>query len=377
MGESPRQTQSLAPARKRVTIADVAARLGMAKGTVSRALNNYPDIAEATRRRVERAAQEMGYSPLPQAQAIRTGRVRAIGLVLQIYEHDGHRPFLADFLAGLSQVASDEGWTLTIANAASEADLLPVLGRLLAERKADGFILPRTLWADPRVAYLREEGVPFVLYGRVSEPAGCAWFDIEGEAAMEEAVAHLHALGHRRIGFVHGDPRYTYTRLRLAGYRAGLAACGLEDDPALIVTGAHDAATGGAALTALMARPAPPTAILYATDAAALGAWPAAEALGLEIGRDISIIGYDGLPEGAHLRPGLSTFAVNNRAAGEELAALLIRRCRGEAPEALRRTARARFVPRGSDGTPRLTGAQIARHVARRNEIARRDAIAR
>ena len=80
--------------------------LGLAKGTVSRALNGYPDISESTRQRVKHAAEVMGYSPLSHAQAIRTGVVRSIGLVLQTSEHDGHRPFLASFLAGISEAAS-------------------------------------------------------------------------------------------------------------------------------------------------------------------------------------------------------------------------------------------------------------------------------
>lgn len=363
MGDSNTPSEGQPAAARRVTIADLAARLGLTKGTVSRALNGYPDIAESTRRRVERAAQELGYHPMSQAQAIRTGRVRAIGLVLQTYEHDGQRPFLADFLAGLAQVASDERWTLTIANATSAEELPQVLGRLIAERKADGFVLPRTLRDDPRVRFLRAQGTPFVLFGRTADPEGCAWFDIESEVAMAEAVARLHGLGHRRIGFVHGDVAANYDTMRLAGYRAGLATCGLPYDEALIIAGVNGTPDGTKATRALIALQEPPTAILFATDRAALGAWPAAEALGLTIGRDLSVIGYDGLPEGSHVRPGLTSYAVDNRAAGEELATLLIRRCRGEAPETLRQTARATLLPRGSDGPPALSPAALARLV--------------
>src|SRR6056297_4238814 len=92
----------------RVTINDVARELGLAKGTVSRALDGYPDISDSTRNRVARMADRLGYAPLAHAQAIRTGRVRAIGIVLQIGEHDAQRPFLADFLAGVTTAASRE-----------------------------------------------------------------------------------------------------------------------------------------------------------------------------------------------------------------------------------------------------------------------------
>ena len=116
----------------------------MSKSTVSRALNGYSDISESTRKRVERTAQRLGYRPLSHAQAIRTGRVRAIALVLQNDEPDQHNPFLQEFLAGACEAASDLGWTVTISTAKSDQDMDAVLNRLIEERKADGFILPRT-----------------------------------------------------------------------------------------------------------------------------------------------------------------------------------------------------------------------------------------
>lgn len=351
---------------QRVRIADVAERLGLTKGTVSRALNGYGDISERTRLRVMREAQAMGYRPLTHAQAIRTGRIRSLGLVLQLNVHDAHRPFLADFLAGVTQAASTEGWTLTVATAPDEPETLATLARLADERKADGFILPRTRLEDPRVALLRELGVPFVLYGRTADTEGCAWFDILGETAMEEAVLRLAGAGHVRIGFVGGGAGYTYSSLRLQGYRNGLARAGLAEDPALIHPGALTPDAGQAAASALLALPLPPTAIVFAVDMAALGAWPAAEALGLALGRDLSVIGYDGIPEGAWLRPGLTTFRVDTRAAGARLAELLIRRIRGEAPEVLRETARAELVARGSDGPPALSPHDLARRLAGR-----------
>ena len=218
----------------RVTIADVAQALGLTKGTVSRALNGYPDIADATRLRVSRKADAMGYRPLSHAQAIRTGRVRSMGLILQMSEHDGHRPFFAEFLAGVSLAAAEESWTLTVSTAQSDADCRAVLTRLIEELKADGFILPRAWREDHRAEFLRARGIPFVIYGKVRDARACSWFDIEGGAAMRRAVERLYALGHRRIAFVGGRPEYNFSVERLAGYRAGLVTCGLEFDPALV-----------------------------------------------------------------------------------------------------------------------------------------------
>ena len=230
----------------RVTIAQVAAETGLAKGTVSRALNDYPDIAQGTKKRVLAAARALGYSPMAHAQAIRTGRVRAVGLVLQIEQHDAQRPFLTDFLQGISTGASQEGWTLTVATASSQAEGLETYRRLIADRKADGFILPRTLMDDPRAKLLRENDVPFVLFGRTEDAAGCAWFDIRGEDAMRKAVLRLAGQGHRRIGYLGGDTAFTFAVLREEGFRQGMAEAGLSVDEDLLLEGARDVKGGEA-----------------------------------------------------------------------------------------------------------------------------------
>lgn len=336
--------------KRRVTISDLATHLNPTKGTVSRALNGYQDIAEATRLRVRRAAEQLDYRPLSHAQAIRTGRGRSIGLVLQVNEHDGHRPFVAEFLAGLSEAASREDWTLTVATAESDEDTLRLLDALSSARKADGFILPRTKTTDPRVTYLRNHNIPFILYGRAENSSGCSWFDIESEAAIEEAVTRLAALGHRRIGFVPGGKGYMYSRLRLHGYHLGLEAAGLPMDENLIANAAVSQAEGELAASRLACLSDPATAIVYSVDRAALGAYRFARDKGLIIGRDLSLISYDGIPEGTLIDPPLSTYQVDTRKAGVRLAELLIERIRGKAPEDCRELGTATFLDRQSHG---------------------------
>ena len=347
-----------------MTITHLADALGLTKGTVSRALNDYPDISPSTRARVRHQADVMGYRPLAQAQAIRTGRSRALGLVLQTDIEGAQRPFLSDFLAGVTRAASAKHWTLTVATSQGGDEMLSTLERLIEERKADGFILPRTFSDDQRMKLLRSMDVPFVLYGRVEDDAGCAWFDILGEDAMRDAVLRLADHGHRRIGFVNGRTEYSFSRLRALGYHKGLAVAGLETDPVLVLDGAMSPAAGCAATHRLLALPEPPTAIVFAVDTGALGAYEAAASYGLEIGSDLSVISYDGIPEGAWARPALTTFRVDSQEAGARLANLLIRRIRGADPETLRETARATLEIRGSDGPPALTTAELARRIA-------------
>ena len=242
--------------------------------------------------------------------------------------------------------------------------MLTTLSRLVDEHKADGFILPRSFYHDPRVALLRRLDVPFVLFGRVADPEGCAWFDILGEEAMRKAVHRLARHGHERIAFVNGGMQFTYSHLRAEGFRLGMSERGLAIDPGLMLENATSTDAGAAATRTLLDHPEPPTAIVFAVDMAALGAYGPAAQSGLAIGRDLSVISYDGIPEGAWARPPLTTFKVDSRNAGERLAQLLIRRIRGADPNELRETALARLHDGGSDGPPALTSAEIAAQVA-------------
>jgi LacI family transcriptional regulator len=272
-------------ARRRVTINDLAAELGLAKGTVSRALNDYPDIAEATRLRVRRMAERLGYRPMAQAQAIRTGRARALGLVLNAGRSDAHKPFLTDFLDGISRAASEESWTLTVATAEDEADEVATMARLVDERKVDGFILPRTKSRDARIALLRTRGVPFIMFGRTVDETDCAWFDIDGEGAVRDAVLRLAGFGHRRIGFIGGLPEFNYSRLRLRGFHDGMAEAGLAPDPRLIAEGVFTVEDGAVMGLRLLDHPEPPSAVVCALDVAALGLYRAAALAQRKVGR--------------------------------------------------------------------------------------------
>ncbi len=342
----------LGPAKggARVTISDVAIALDLTKSTVSRALNGYSDISQSTQLRVKRMAEQMNYRPLSHAQAIKTGRTRALGLVLQLADHDAQRPFLAEFLAGLSTGATQEGYTLTVASADCDAHVVETIKTLIRDRKADGFILPRTMVQDARVTLLRDADVPFVLFGRQEDETDCSWFDVRGEDAMRDAVLHLARLGHRRIAFINSGRGYYYARLREQGYLNGLLQAGLAVDPAIMADGAVTVEDGVAASGLLLRQENAPTAIVCAVDQVALGTYRAAAERGLVIGRDLSVIGYDGIKEGTHAHPPLSTFQVDSKAAGIALASLLIRRVRGEPAETLRTTVAATFVDRGSTG---------------------------
>ena len=334
------------PISRRVTISDVAEAAGVTKGTVSRALSGAPGIAEATRLRVRRAAERMGYRPLVQAQSIRTGRAGALGLVIDAAEPDAHAPFLMEFLSGLTRAASAAGLTVSIASARGEAEMRAALATLAEDRKADGFVLPRTGRIDPRADFLDARGIPYVLYGRTAAP-GRASYDLAGEVAMRRACLRLAALGHASIGFLGSGETYNFTHLRREGASAGAAEAGVRLCERSGAMSREEAATLAGELMGEGA-----TAIVAATDVLALGAYDAARARGLSVGREVSVIGYDGIMEGRHAVPPLTTFAVDAARAGERVAQLLVRRIAGEPAGALQELETPRLRDGGSVGPP-------------------------
>ncbi len=349
----------------RVTLSALADSLALSKGTVSKALNGYCDVSDLTKARVAEAADRLGYRPLSHAQAIRTGRAKSIGLILQADEHDGYGFFLRDFLAGISKSASAHGWTLTVASAGSHEDFREIAARLVEQRKVDGFILPRTQLHDSRYVFLNRMGVHSVLFGRIWHDGGtcdpnAAWYDIDGEYAFADAVTRMRNHGHRRIGFVGSPAEYTYAHIRKAGYLLGLERAGMKVGKDLMVSDVRTREDGEKATQRLLGLPAPPTAIVFSTDEAAMGAYAVASRLGLKLGRDLSISAYDGAARGSYMAPALTSYRVDVAAAGERLSSLLIRRAEGAAPESLREIAAAQFVKGGTDGPPSLSSRELA-----------------
>lgn len=349
--------------RRHVTIADVARHLGVAKGTVSRALNNYPDVSPQTRKRIAEAAEQLGYRPSSIARKLKAKRADAIGVVLPMADNLLADPFLSEFLDGVSHALDQRGQDLLVSTAPSIQATVQVYERIIAARKVDGLILTRTRTDDPRIQYLRERGFPFATHGQCGLPGGFASFDIDNERAILDAVAHVVLLGHRRIGYIGGPSTFNFSRLRLLGYRKGLRAAGLSCDEDLIVERPLGEEFGHTGADQLMQLPEPPTAIVCISDALAIGALRAVRDLGLTVGSDVTVIGYDGIPVGAYVDPPLTTFSQSMRSAGAKVAGMVMDVIDGAEPDTLSHMGQAVLVRRKSDGPPARSPAELAAHI--------------
>jgi len=314
-----------------VQLRDVARRLKLSITTVSRALDGYDDVAEATRTRVVRAARQMGYTPRRAARQLRRQRADVIGYVLPASEGHFADSFFAEFIAGLGDGAVALGFDLLVSTAAPKsAAERQIYCRWIQSSVVDGFILSRMRVGDWRVIHLAREGIPFVAHGRAQPRAMHPYIEVDSRAGFAQLVAHLAGRGFRRIAYVGASPDIALQVERSAGYREGLEAAGIPFDDSLVLEGDLTRQGGYSAALRLLALPEPPTAIVGANDLTAIGALRAAREKGLTAGRDIAIAGYDGTEESAHTQPPLTTLQQPIYETARSLVHMLVARIGGE-----------------------------------------------
>jgi LacI family transcriptional regulator len=274
---------------------EFARELGLSPTTVSRALAGYPDVSEATRKRVVEAARATGYEPDPAARRLATGRARAVGMIVPFGANRLGNPRFVDVVGGLANSLAEEDLDLMILAARPGAEL-DTYRRHVAGRSVDALIVADTLVDDPRIAFLLQARFPFVTYGRTQSDVPYPWFDFDNEAGARLAVQRLAALGHRRIALIHGPRSVSQVTQRRAGFMKAMAEGGLAAEPALMIEAAMDRHAGRQAMTALLARDPRPTAVLVDNNLAGVGAIRALIDAGLHPGRDVSLIVYGVIP---------------------------------------------------------------------------------
>lgn len=335
---------------QRMSLKKLAAHLGLAEGTVSRALNNYPDISQKTRDRVQLAASQLGYRANPLARRLATGVAEAVAYIMPENHSAMSEPFVSQLLTGLGQSLSERGWDLLVTHFGSAEEEPELLKKLIVSGRVSGVVLSRPLKNDARIKLLQNANFPFIVHGRSVDSADYAWYDVDSKAAFVAAVDHLVALGHARIGFVGAPTYYNFAQMRLDGYREAIVANGLTVDPDLIQITELSDDGGELAAGDLLDRSPAPTALLCVTDVQALGALAAVRARGMIPGKHVSVIGYDGLRLGRHSNPPLTTMAQPQAHSGRELGDMLLSIIDGGDPKKFQILRNAELLRRKSDG---------------------------
>lgn len=321
-----------------VTMSDIAARAGTTTGVVSVTLNGARSktlrVSEATRERVMRAAEELGYRRDPRAGALVTGRNHVIGLMLpHVESFSAADPFYSLLTAGVAAAASRRGYNLMLYTAVAEEE-----GRRAAEsvdRRIDGLILVSPPDDTPIFEECRRQGIRVAAVVGRRDPASIS-VDSDDYAGGRLATEHLLGLGHRQIAHLYGNMGFLTSEPRIRAYREALRNAGIEPDPELLVEGGFSRVKGRASTARLLALPSDrrPTAIFAANDLSAHGAIDAITEAGLRVPEDVSVVGYDDTWYASVVHPALTSVSMDVDGLGRRAAELLIDGVEGGAEQA-------------------------------------------
>jgi LacI family transcriptional regulator len=288
---------------RNVTIIDVAREADVSYATVSRVINNGEHVKPEKRERVLKAMAKLGFSVNQQARSLRGGRSNTIGLLVR----DIGTGYMGELVRGIDAELDHSGYDLMLHTThrlkSKEAAYVSTITRGLA----DGLllILPRN--PEAYIETLRNRRFPFVLIDHQGiDDKGPAVGATNRQGGID-ATRHLIQLGHRRIGFITGHSELGCSQDRLAGYKAALIEAGLPIDPNLIREGDFHQPRGYSAASELLALPDPPTAIFAANDVSAFGVMESVRDHGKRIPNDISIVGFDDIPQTGQVNPPLTT----------------------------------------------------------------------
>ncbi|MFZ5817947.1 MAG: LacI family DNA-binding transcriptional regulator [Bacillota bacterium] len=308
-------------------IKDVARLAGVSPATVSRVLNDSAGVRPETREKVMTAIRQLNFAPSAVAKGLREGRSGIIGLVVP----DISSLFFMDVVKGLENTLNLNEVRLAICDSQNQAKKERENCRWLLSGGVDALILIGPMMEQEYLIELAEMGVPIGTFGRNIDHPNVTAITVDNRISAFRAVEHLINHGHQRIGFITGTPGVTDADERLIGYRDALATYGLTYRPEWVQCG-HFTEDGGArALEALVSGAERPTAVMAANDEMAIGVMLQASRLGLEVPKDLAVVGYDNIRLARLVTPALTTVNQPRLDAGFRLAHNMLQRLGGTA----------------------------------------------
>lgn len=336
---------------RKVTLQDVAARAGVSMKTVSNVVRGYQHVSPAMRARVQAAVDELGYRPDSRGRSLATGRSSMLALAFP----DLRRPYFAELAHVFARVSAARGYRLLLEETGGTAE-----GERSAieDREAgivDGVVMHPQVLTATELDALRGD-TPMVFLGEDAQPPGTDQVAIDNVAAARDAVAHLAAVGRRRIGFLgHETGDWSRTSaLRLDGFRRGLADAGLPaDDDLLVARGVGDAIGAEQALGAALDGGLRVDALLCRDDLAAIGALRALRLRGVDVPGDVAVVGWDATVLTASTVPTITSVAPDTHALASRALDLLLARMAGDDAPGRHVTVGYSLVHRESAPAPR------------------------
>lgn len=333
-----------------VTIADVAKLAQVSKMSVSRVLNGQTGVSELTRQRIIEAVGQLGYVPNP-AVRTRSDATKMIALLIP----DIATTYMGEIVRGVSSAAERLNYGLMLytqgnIGSVNHAERTSYYLSLLSNNMVDGVLMVVPLDYEVIVNDLKAHDLTYVIIdhhnGTDNEPSVTA----TNRKGVLDAMRHLLALGHRRIGFITGRMDMACSHDRLQGYKDGLAEVGLPFDAELVCEGDFFQPTGFRQAQSLLQLPDSPTAIIASNDVMAFGVMDAAKANGLIVGRDLSIVGFDDIFMASQVYPPLTTIRQPMADMGADAFELLVALVQGRKVLTMRRELPTELIIRESTG---------------------------
>ena len=334
------------PIPPRVTIRDVARQAGVSVATVSKVLNDRYGVSADTTAHVKAVIDELGYEASLVAQSLRNHRTNVIGILVADLE-----PFSTELLKGAAGAIRDTGYELVVYSAGGRTgEKLGWERRYLS--RLSGTLVDGAVLVTPSVLDVRFDA-PVVAVDPHTGPSGLPTVDSDNLSGARLAVEHLLSLGHRRIAMLTGRADLQSARLRERGFREAMADAGVPVDESLVLPGDYDAVASEAAARRLLSLDTPPSAVFAANDASAIATVEVARSLGLSVPADLSVVGFDNIPESALNSPPLTTVNQPIKVMGQRAIDMLVQLMRGEEIEKTHITLDTHLVVRGSTCAPR------------------------
>jgi LacI family transcriptional regulator len=343
-------TETASGNRVRATIRDIASAAGVSIATVSRVLNDRPDVAPETREAVMEVVRQHSFATNRSARALSGGRTGLVGMTTPMV----HAAYFALVLSGASEALYEQDMRAIVCPTLHQHEREVTLLDRLVHGTTDGAIIQLPEESSEELKTLIDQGYPVVVVDpRLPLDEDIPCISAAHAAGARAATKHLLGLGHRRIGVITGPNGWVATEERRNGYHAALAAAGVLPDPRLEVESNWQIDPGEEAAAKLLDLDSPPTAIFAFNDNAAIGALRAARKRGLRVPEDLSVVGFDDLEEAALVTPALTTVRQPLAEMGRLAVNLLLRLLDKQRVEALRIELATKLVLRESSGAPR------------------------
>jgi LacI family transcriptional regulator len=314
-----------------ITIRDIAKKLKLSIGAVSRAMDGYPDISEETRQKVIKAAKEMGYAPNQAARQLRRRKADALGYILPANTPRFADPFFTEFLAGLGDETAVHPFDLLISLAApGEEAEKQIYRNWIQAHKVDDLILTHMHLHDWRAQFLFENKIPFTALENSLDGLDFPRIEVKREEGMVELITHLVNRGFNRIAYLGGPLDLKIQADQFNGYRRGLETNHLPFDVSLVAPGDLTSSGGYQSTRRLLSLPDPPDAIVCVNDETAFGVLHAAHELGRKIGNDFAVAGFDGVQASGHTEPPLTSLDIPIYEVARQLVKMLIAEITGQ-----------------------------------------------